>query len=742
MTQLQEERSAGGEVALRRRPRGRLARWARGRLRGMFAYDTRRWRGAIAALWLLDSAASLFCALGMPTGFGAAFDAALFLSANTIGFALASWLVAAIVALIGLKLPRFALGSALYSGVLAFNVLYYTDFGLVGSIVYAALFAAGAAAIGVLFEAAFRSRRTAIAAVAAAVVAAGSVAWAARPSDAGDWHPAAQGEVNALAAGLQDPSVPGPYLVDAFAYGSGTDKRRPEFGKDAALTSATVDASRYIDSWPWLREKFWGFDETALPVNGRVWLPEGGGAHPLVLMVHGNHMMEDYSDEGYAYLGELLASRGIVAVSVDENFLNYSAWSGIPKQDMKLRAWMLLQHIGQLQRYNEDSSSPLYGRIDFGQVALLGHSRGGQAVAMAADRGQWFSETEGLPVSDSYTVKAVVAIAPTDTVVDGKQARLHNVSYLTLQGAKDADLVNFYGDRQYDRTSLDDDAGAIKASLYVAGANHSQFNTEWGEFDNSFPGRLFIRPQDKLAPGEQRQIAKLYVSAFLETAFGKGQDYRPLFKDYEVGASLLPATDYYSQYQDGEFRLLAGFDGDDRAAPGDGVTATATGMSEWSHAEALNRQEQGKGDKGVLLAWDEAGAYTVSVDDDYGFELDDDTKLMFSFADLSDEPLPDEVITVRVKDRDGNEASLPLADFARLAAAPETSFVWLPGMEDEISDGKFKNATEYVFQTVEIPLSAFEDADPDFTPSEWRELTLSFADGPGSVMLDDLGIER
>ena len=47
-----------------------------------------------------------------------------------------------------------------------------------------------------------------------------------------------------------------------------------------------------------------------MPVNGRVWYPHGGGPYPLVLIVHGNHNMKDYSDPGYAYLGTLLASRG------------------------------------------------------------------------------------------------------------------------------------------------------------------------------------------------------------------------------------------------------------------------------------------------------------------------------------------------------------------------------------------------------------------------------------------------
>ena len=56
-------------------------------------------------------------------------------------------------------------------------------------------------------------------------------------------------------------------------------------------------------------------------------MPEGEGPFPLTLIVHGNHNMIDYSDEGYGYLGNLLASRGIIVVSVDQNFIN-GHWSG------------------------------------------------------------------------------------------------------------------------------------------------------------------------------------------------------------------------------------------------------------------------------------------------------------------------------------------------------------------------------------------------------------------------------
>ena len=68
------------------------------------------------------------------------------------------------------------------------------------------------------------------------------------------------------------------------------------------------------------RAWYWGFDAKHFPRNGRVWYPAGEGPFPLVLIVHGNHTMEEHSDPGYAYLCEHLASSGFIAVSVDENF--------------------------------------------------------------------------------------------------------------------------------------------------------------------------------------------------------------------------------------------------------------------------------------------------------------------------------------------------------------------------------------------------------------------------------------
>ncbi|HMF72359.1 MAG TPA: hypothetical protein VK616_12855, partial [Flavitalea sp.] len=101
-----------------------------------------------------------------------------------------------------------------------------------------------------------------------------------------------------------DPSKPGPYTVASLTYGSGRDKRRSEFGKDVTIRTPTVDASLMLKSWSGvsgkLRTRFFGFDQSALPLNARVWYPKNQDTlAPLVLIVHGNHLAQDYSDGGY-----------------------------------------------------------------------------------------------------------------------------------------------------------------------------------------------------------------------------------------------------------------------------------------------------------------------------------------------------------------------------------------------------------------------------------------------------------
>ena len=154
-----------------------------------------------------------------------------------------------------------------------------------------------------------------------------------------------------------NPGVPGALAVRKLYYGAAGNARRPEFRDSATYRTGSVDASAFARMEPAQaksRKKYWGYDNTKFPLNARVWYPEGDGPFPLVLVVHGNHNMEEYSDPGYQWLGELLASRGFILASIDENFLN----GGI-RGENDARGWMLLKHLEVFRALNDSTGKPL-----------------------------------------------------------------------------------------------------------------------------------------------------------------------------------------------------------------------------------------------------------------------------------------------------------------------------------------------------------------------------------------------
>ncbi len=458
---------------------------------------------------------------------------------------------------------------------------------------------------------------------------------------------AAQSAANVTPLALPDPSQPGPYPVRTLTYGSGDDRRRSEYGATVDLLTTSVDGSAMIAGWSGLRTAYWGFGPEALPRNGRVWYPEGEGPFPLVLIVHGNHPMEDPSDADYAYLGELLAGRGFIVASIDQNFLNLSLAADLfvlssLKGENDARGWLVLEHLRLWQAWQTTPGTPFYGKVDLDAIGLIGHSRGGEAVAIAAAFSRLPYHPDDATITFDYDVdiRAVAAIAPVDGQYRPGERRLplEDVNYLVLHGAHDMDVITFMGARQYARVGFSGDESLFKAALYIYGANHGQFNRDWGRHDLFGPAMQLFNPRVLMPAAEQEQIAKVALGAFLEATLHDESIYRTLFRDPRTAAAWLPDTLYLSQYQDSETVRVATFEEDIDLS----TTTLPSGTLRGEHLTIWREQivplKNGTLEvPAVYLGWDqtatvETARYTLTLP-----ELPPDPESVLTFA-LADEP--------------------------------------------------------------------------------------------------------
>ena len=405
-----------------------------------------------------------------------------------------------------------------------------------------------------------------------------------------------------------NPGQNGTLAVRTLVYGSGTDKRRSAFRDSVVLKTQTVDGSALVSATPEIakpRAKYWGFDFKKLPINGRVWYPNGDGPFPLVLVVHGNHNMKDFSDPGYGYLGQLLASRGFILASVDENFIN-----GNLRGENDGRGWLLLEHLRRWRTWNDSSGSPFYHKVDMGNIALMGHSRGGEAVAVAAafNRLSHYPDDATVKFTYNFDIKSIVAIAPVDGQYQpaGKPTPVENVNYLVFHGSHDGDVSAFSGLRQYQRIRFTDGKPWFKSAVYMYRANHGQWNTVWGNKDNGPRSGRFLALDPLIAPEEQRQFSKVYIGGFLEATLKGKNDYLPMFRDHRTIGQWLPKTMYITRFSENGFKALAGFDEDVDVTTGSvsGVTISADSLSGWKEAPIPIRSRNSDiGTNAVWLGW-------------------------------------------------------------------------------------------------------------------------------------------
>ena len=583
-----------------------------------------------------------------------------------------------------------------------------------------------------------------------------------------------------------NPADKGPYTVKTLYYGSGTDKQRRYYRDSVAIKTKSVDASPFVSMQPEQakdRKDYWGFDAKQFPINGRVWYPVGAGPFPLVLVVHGNHNMKQFSDPGYEYLGEHLASRGFILASLDENFLN-----GALRNENDGRAWMMLKHLQAWRGFNDSVSSPLHGKVDMHNIAIMGHSRGGEAVGHAAafNRLSRYPDDAKVKFDFNFDIKSVVAIAPVDAQYKpaGQFTPVENVNYLVIHGSHDGDVSSFTGLRQWQRVKFTDGKPWFKSAWYVYRANHGQWNTVWGSTDAGPRSSKFLDLRGLISPEEQRQFGKVVIGAFLEATLHNRHEYLPLFRDHRVAGGWLPKTMYITRFQESGFKTLANYEEDVDVTTGSlaGVSLTGDSLATWKE-DALNLRWQNTpmNDNAVWLGWNrhiagddttklgKPASYTIAMTDSLSrsLRMDAQSSVYLSIAPTDTKPGPREAkrdstkkeaskpkpkpseskkeekdtttidFTVELVDQNNVTARLPITRFG-VPRRPLETHVLLRADREKT---QFANTYELVLQTYVMPLSDFVAASPQFAPDKLKTIRLVFDRAvAGTIILDDVGL--
>lgn len=552
---------------------------------------------------------------------------------------------------------------------------------------------------------------------------------------------------------LTDPSLKGTYGVRKFTYGSGVNKMRPEFGEEVDYKSKTVSGKYILPTWKGeqaeKRSWYWGFGVDEWALNGITWMPEGDGPFPIVLIVHGNHGMEEYSDPGYEYLGELLASRGYITVTVDENFINGS-WAGdFRGKELPARAWLLLKHLEQWRDWNGDPAHELSGKANLDEISLIGHSRGAEAVPIAAafNNLSYFPDDSREKFDFNFGIKSVIAIAPTDYRYD-RRVRIENVDFLGIQGSYDSDEDSFYGLRQLQRTDFTDSAFHLKTGVYIHGANHGQFNTIWGRHDSGFPGKLFLNTEPMISGEEQRKYAEVLISSFLEVSIRGNEEYASVFRDLRVADSWLPDnTLALSLYEDTQTEYIADFEDDIDITTTENGILSAEGYDVWAEDYLQFRAGLHQENHALVLGWNndsipESASFSIQLDEPVALAAEDMLTLSVTSGNpsLLDDVKEDSVLndfTIVLIDSLGGQASLPLSDFKLVTPRLQIRYL----KTKELTTSRYRNEWEPVLESMFIPITAFDQGAVDISKITGLSIEAN-TEKPGIVILDRIGVRR
>ncbi|GGT15467.1 hypothetical protein [Streptomyces purpureus] len=425
-----------------------------------------------------------------------------------------------------------------------------------------------------------------------------------------------------LPAHSVDPGLPGTYRTTSGEY-SLKDVRLPGFSAPVEMRASVV-------------------------------APTGvSGPRPLALFLHGRHytcygaessQTAEWpckpgskpvpSHRGYLHDQKLLASQGYVTVSISANGINaqdHSADDG----GAQARSSLVRLHLARWADWAADpAKAPAAVRAaspaDLSRVLLVGHSRGGEGVNRAAldSLTKAPADQDGYRGTVRWKIRGTVLTGPT---IFG-QNPVPDVPSMTLLPGCDGDVSDLQGQIYVDGTRGISRGAALHSAVYMVGANHNFFNSEWtpGQAeapadDDFYTGET---PDPVCSPGtktrltaaQQQKAGSTYIAAAARLFVAGDDRVRPLLDGsnlrapsagparvltHAVGGHRTPAFLPDASVKVTGGRLCAQVDpeGPDGCLPGDGSVGSSPHFATWETAPEPGRYA-------VAMRWTRAGHAT------------------------------------------------------------------------------------------------------------------------------------